>query len=94
VIWLVKLRLKLGVATRLLVVARHPVALPLADNEDRGLDVELKDGVLEWRPVVVRHQELDELRVTLGPLRRLLGCLAGRNPGGADDLHIGRHVID
>ena len=50
---------------RALVERAHAVTLPLARHEQRRLDVEAEEVVLERRAVALAHEEAHEARVAL-----------------------------
>ena len=61
----VELVRQLGVAARALVERADAVTLPLARHEQRRLDVEAEEVVLERRPVALAHEEAHEPRVAI-----------------------------
>src|SRR5205823_6666378 len=69
------------------VAVARPVAVVLADHEDRGLDDEAEVAVFERRPVPVPHQEPDQALVALAHLVR---PDVERNAGGIDDCEVAR----
>ena len=78
------------VASRDLVEAGGAVPDPLARDEDRHLDVEREDDLLEGARVLVAHQVVDERAVLADRLRPL----AVRHPGGLHDACIASEVVD
>ena len=88
----VELVRQLRVAARALVERADAVALPLARHEQRRLDVEAEEVVLERRAVALAHEEAHEARVAL--VHRLAPG-AERDARGVDDREVvGHHGVE